>query len=129
MGNYGQEAVFSRYPPHQADCPSALTLAVKTPREERRPPFSREWEKARGLQPASTLTVCSQSPLGTHRPCLSLPHSLVAGGRGGRAGGASVDTSVLSWLWEEEGGGQPRLIRDREMDCVPSTQQASAASS
>lgn len=48
-------------------------------------------------------------------------------GRGGQ--GASVDTSVLSWLWEEEGGGQPRLIRDREMDCVPSTQQASAASS
>ena len=95
MGNCGQGAVFSRYSPHQADCPPALIPAVKTPSKERRPVFGRGWAKARGLQPASTLTMCSQSPLGTHRPCLSLPHSL---GRG-----CSLDTSVLSWLWEKEG--------------------------
>lgn len=40
MGNCGQGAVFSRYPPHQADCPPALIPAVKTPREERRPALS-----------------------------------------------------------------------------------------
>lgn len=43
MGNGGQGAVFSRYPPHQADCPPALIPAVKTAREKRRPAFSWGW--------------------------------------------------------------------------------------
>lgn len=121
MGNYGQGEVFSRYSPHQADCPPALIQAVKTPSKERRPVFGRGWAKACGLQPASTLTMCSQSPLGTHRPCLSLPHSL---GRGGFPGHLGTEL-VLG----ERGAGQARLIRDRETDSVPSTQQASPTSS
>lgn len=81
----------------------ALTLAVKTPREERRPPRSREWEKARGLQPSfHPDSVLSESSGDTQT--LSGSTSFTGGrGAGGRAGGASVDTPVLSWLWEEEG--------------------------
>ena len=43
--------------------------------------------------------------------------------------GASLVTSVLTWLWKEKGGDQPRLGRDRETDCEPGTQQAPPTSS